>query len=180
MHQRLKVWRVCGLPIAAVFLLLQPSPSANSEDMQFNTGPISFTERCIIEVQQDGTFGTSPNLRVLNSQNFGGSGAQILVTSIKRATGASPGARFRITLEPPSSFTTAPPGGDDNVNWRTRFTGSSVSNGINFGMRNGTNARRLPRAGTSVTQITGHLRARKTSGIFPAGNYRAEALFRCE
>ena len=166
--------------ILATAVLVHPGTSANSEDMQFNTGPISFSERCIIEVQQEGTFGTSPNLRVLNSQNFGGIGAQIRVTSIKRSAGSSPGARYRITLEPPSSFTVGPPGADANVNWRTRFTGTSVSNGVNFGMRNGTRARRLPRAGTSVTQVTGHLRARKTTGIFPAGTYRAEALFRCE
>ncbi|MGI9350485.1 MAG: hypothetical protein ACR2O3_02880 [Rhizobiaceae bacterium] len=165
--------------VAATFL--QTGTMAQSEDMIFGSSPALNGESCEIQVLRDGTFGVSPNFRALNSQNFGGIGAEIQVTSRKRSQGAAPGPRFRITLEPPASFTTAPPGGDDNVAWRTRFSGVSVSNGVNFNTRNGLNARRLPRTGTSVTLVTGHLRARKPVGeLFPTGNYVAIATFRCE
>ncbi|MEM9278359.1 MAG: hypothetical protein AAGA76_07275 [Pseudomonadota bacterium] len=160
-------------------VFLQTGYTANSQNITFGSLPIVSAETCIIELVQEGTFGVSANERTLNSQNFGGTGAQILVTSRKLGSGG--GSRFRITLEPPAAFTIAPPGGDDNVTWRTRMSGVSVSNGVNFNNRNGTNARRLPRNGTSVTQVTGHLRARKPAGdSFPPGNYRAEAIFRCE
>ncbi|MEM9332980.1 MAG: hypothetical protein AAGA53_16785 [Pseudomonadota bacterium] len=162
-------------------VVLYTTYPASSQDINFSSSPIISGESCVIELVQEGIFGVSANERTLNSQNFGGVGAQILVTSRKRGAGDSPGPRFAITLEPPTAFTTAPPGGDDNVTWRTRFSGVSVLNGVNFNNRNGLNPRRLPRRGTSVTQITGHLRARKPAGdAFPPGNYRAEAVFRCE
>lgn len=169
-----------GTSILTAVWMMQPWV-AHSEDIIFSASPAMSGESCIIELLQDGTFGTSTNLRLLDSRRFGGIGAEILVTSRKRSTGAAPGPRFRITLEPPTAFTAAPAGGDDNVDWRTWFSGTNVSNGINFNRRNGVNGRRLPRAGTSITQVTGHLRARKPNGqTFPAGNYSAEAIFRCE
>ena len=168
-------------PAMLAVSFLHTGTTAQSEDIIFGSSPSLNGESCEIQVLRDGTFGVSPNFRTLNSQNFGGIGGEIQVTSRKRSQGSAPGPRFRITFEPPSSFTTAPAGGDDNVAWRTRFSGVSVSNGVNFNMRNGLNPRRLPRTGTSVTLVTGHLRARKPAGeMFPTGNYVAIATFRCE
>ena len=163
----------------AVFLL-QTQHAAQSEDIIFNASATTSGEACIIELQREGQLGISPNLRTFNSERNGGFGALVQVTSRKQTPSPTPG--FEITLEPPTSFTTAPAGGNDNVSWRTRFLGTSISNGVNFNRRNGTRSVDLPDDGTSITQVTGHLRARKPRGdVFPGGGlYRAEALFRCE
>lgn len=167
--------------VACAFIALGlPIADSLAANVTFVGGPNISSESCQIEILRDGTFGVNPNLRAMNSRNFGGLPAEVQVTSRKFGRGAGPGPRFRITLEPPSTFITAPPGGNTNLQWRSWFSGTSVSNGINFGLRNGVSGRRLPRFGTSVTLITAHLRARKSTGIFPAGTYRAEAVFRCE
>lgn len=164
----------------ALGVSLLSAQSVNSQNVRFQSSPEVSGETCTIELLQEGTLGASPNSRVLNSQRANGAGAQIRVTSRKRLAGDAPGARFRITLEPPTTFVSAPPDGDTDVSFRARFSGTSVNNGVDFGIRNGTNARRLPRTGTSVTLVTGHLRARKDIGVFPGGDYRAVAVFRCE
>lgn len=156
------------------------SVEAQTADVQFNGGPNINGESCTIEVLRDGTFGVNPNLRAMNSRFFGGTPGEVRVTSRKFGQGSGPGPRFRITLEPPATFSSAPAGGNTNLDWRSWFSGTSVSNGVNFGLRNGTRSRGLPRLGTSVTLVTAHLRSRKTIGIFPAGDYTAEAVFRCE
>ncbi|MEM7214604.1 MAG: hypothetical protein AAF423_03600 [Pseudomonadota bacterium] len=155
--------------------------TVHSADMGFITSSATIGETCLIQLIQGGTFGVSGNQRTLNSQNFGGTAATIHVTSRKRGPLDSPAAAFQITLEPPTAFTIAPPGGDDNVAWRTRFSGVSIQDGVNFNTRRGTRAVTLPEAGTSMTEITGHLRARKPRGqSFPDGSYTAHATFRCE
>ena len=170
----------CAFVAMIAIFLLQTQFAAKSEDIIFNASSTTSGEACIIELQREGLLGISPNLRTFNSERNGGVGALVQVTSRKQSPSPTPG--FQITLEPPTSFTTAPAGGDDNVSWRTRFLGTSISNGTNFGRRNGTRAVTLAADGTSVTQVTGHLRARKPRGdAFPGGGlYRAEALFRCE
>ena len=85
--------------LAASFL--HTGTTAQSEDIIFGSSPSLNGESCEIQVLRDGTFGVSPNFRTLNSQNFGGIGGEIQVTSRKRSQGSAPGPRFRITFEPP-------------------------------------------------------------------------------
>ena len=148
--------------------------------IQFNTSATVSAESCVIQVIQNGTMTANPSSTVLSSKNAGGIGARAIVTSRKRGRGNNPGPRFRVTLEAPFSFSGAPVGGNTNVNFTTRFSGISISRGKNFAERNGTNSVRLRRHGTSVTEITGHLIATKTTGAFPSGSYSGQATLRCE
>ncbi len=134
-------------------------------------------ESCTIIVNQAGTMAASSDARTLSSKLTGGIAGLATVTSRKRSQ--NPGARYRLTLDAPSAFTSMPVGGDAGVTFATRFSGISISRGRNFTERDGNSSVRLRRRGTSVTQITAHLIANRPDS-FPGGSYSAVATLRCE
>ena len=171
-----------GFPALAIALMLSGGSSvrASSAEIPF-TGAVNIAaESCIVQLLEAGTMFANNNKTRLESQRFGGTPGRARVISRKLDQSTGTTGRFRITFEPPTAFTSAPAGGNDNVRFRTRYSGTSELNGVNFGMRNGTRAVRLPRFGTTVTLIEGHLLTRKRSGIFPDGLYSAEVILRCE
>lgn len=172
----------CKFAGAGALLLATPADVyAASGDIPFTGGPGIGSEICIVEVINAGTLAPRLNFRRLSSKEAGGSAGMAIVTSRKFGAGSGAGARFRVSLDEPTSFDSAPVGGNDNVVFRTRFSGTSISNGRNFGERRGTRSVGLPRLGTTITQIDAHLIARKTGGnIFEAGDYSATAVLRCE
>lgn len=135
---------------------------------------------CLLQLVRAGITAPSTDNTVLDSQNAGGLSAQIRVISNRASVNAPVLPGFKISFEAPTSFTTAPAGGNANVNFQALYSGSSVTDGVNFALQDGINEVTLPSAGESTTQITGHLRAEKTTGTFPAGSYASEAVFRCE
>ena len=171
--------RLPGFCAASVALCLFPlNATGQSADIPF-TGNVTVSgDSCTIQVLNDGRLDATPNLRVLDSRRFGGFPAQILVTSRRPAVATTPG--FQITFDPPANFAISPPGTGNDIDWRVWHEGTSVTDGINFTRRRGFRSRTLPATGFSVTQVAGHLRARRNNGIYPEGSYRAIGIYRCE
>lgn len=171
--------RVYAFAVALAALCAFPlNATGQSADMTFSGDPSVIGSSCTIQILRDGRISASPNLRRLDSRRWGGFGAEVLVTSRQPDVATGPG--FEITFDPPTDFAVAPAGTTTNINWRVWHQGSSVSNGVSFGRTRGFNAQALPDTGISVTQITGHLRARNNDGIFSEGFYRAIGTYRCE
>lgn len=176
----LRIWRgttgaaakCCGL-LMVLFIFLTPS---SAQDVTFTATSMQ-QESCIIVVDQFGTMTTSTDMLTLSSKEAGGVGGLATVTS--RKLRQNPGPRFSVTLEAPSTFTSMPVGGDAGVTFQARFSGVNISRGRNFAERNGNRRIRLRRRGTSITQITAHLIATRSTP-FPGGTYSAEATLRCE
>ena len=155
--------------------------SAITMDLPFGSGAVVSGETCSISLINPGTLASNVGNTILGSKETGGVAGSAVVTSRKhtRASGTR-GPRFRVSFEPPSSFTSAPATGNDNVVFSTRMSGTAVGRGTTFGERNGTNSRQLRRGGTDNTRITAHLIATKSTGTFAAGTYQAEGVLRCE
>ncbi len=163
------------LAVAAVFAI---TTAAGAQTMPFASGPSISTEYCQIVINQSGVMTTNVGETVLSSKETGGSGGIATVTARRmRPSGI---ARFSVTLEAPTTFTSMPVGGDTGVTFATRFSGVSIYRGRNFNERRGNRRVRLRRNGDSITEITGHLIATRTGLTFPAGTYDAVATLRCE
>ena len=146
-------------------------------------GDPSANGSCTIQISRNGSFGAvSPvggiNPTALDSRNPGGLSAQLLVSTFLPANNTTRG--FRITLEAPSVFSTAPAGANADIQFESFFSGSSVNNGITFSEQNGEDFQELSSTGVGATLITGHLRASKLIGDLKAGTYQAVSVFRCE
>ena len=86
----------------------------------------------------------------------------------------STGNSFFVSADAPSAFTTAPSGGDANVDFSVRYLGSGATTIADTA---GTTPTRV---NAGVTLLTVNLTAEKSSGTFPAGAYLTEAVVRCE
>ncbi len=171
--------RAFGLAVASLTLCLFPlDATGQSAGITFSGNPSVTGSSCTIVVLSDGRIDASPNRRRLDSRFWGGYGAEIQVTSRQPAIANGPG--FDVTFDPPVSFASAPVGTTTNIGWRVWHQGVSVSNGVNFTRSLGFRSQTLPATGISVTQVTGHLRARNNDGPYDEGFYRAIGTYRCE
>jgi hypothetical protein len=163
--------RVGNIVCAAAMFAFTANPNlalAQQADVPFQ-GTVDENSSCIIVVQQAGEMIATPDATQMSSAFAGGTFGMADIYSFRN---------YFITAEPPSFFDTAPAGGLTGATFSTTFSGQDIFRGRNFAWRPGTNAVRL-RGGFSITRVSVHLSAVNPSG-FPAGNYTAHAIMRCE
>lgn len=127
---------------------------------------------CTILVNQTGIMAPNAAIDRLGSGQGGGRRAQATVTassllcSILNLLDC-----YSIAAVAPSSFLSAPNGGDSNVAFTSVFSldgGPDQPGGTPAKLVNGTHG------------VTVDLTAARTSGIYPAGAYQAQVVLRCE
>ena len=169
-----------SLAICALFSSVALNTKPASANVGLNSGIIVTDNRCEIVINSSGTLAPSADQMVLSSQETGGVGGIATVTSIKPAGGGGNPRQFTLTFEAPTTFTSMPTGGDTGVTFEARYSGVSISNGRNFGEREGSRSIPLRSTGVSITEVTGHLIATRTGTTFPQGAYSAVGTLRCE
>lgn len=149
----------------ALGLLLWSADSARAV-----TANVEFTANiggaCVLLVANNGLLAADTGFTVLSSSQLGGVAASVTATTTD--------ASFDFSASTPSSFTTAPSGGDTNVTFATTYSGvgttiipstpGATTTPLNFG----------------VTVLSINLSATKSSGVFPAGSYQADVTATCE
>ena len=133
------------------------------------TGSVTYPNLCAIVVQQDGTMTASPDATQLSSKLAGGVAGVADIYSFRN---------FWISVDTPSTFITFPPNGDTGVTFGVTYSGTDIFRGRNFAEQPGSNRVRL-RGNYSITRVTVNLTATKPGG-FPAGDYSAYTVVRCE
>jgi hypothetical protein len=121
---------------------------------------------CEIVLFSGGTMRPSPDNTELTSSSFGGvSGrAQVVATN----------SSYKISIDDPMGFASAPPGADDGTIFSTSYSGtgdtsfSRTAGNIPVNIKNGT------------TNVEVDLTALKNNDAFPAGTYSASLTLRCE
>lgn len=121
---------------------------------------------CQIVLTQAGSMNPSVDRRKLSSRIPGGKPGYANVTTTN--------GRYRIHVDLPVSFVSAPVQGNDDVKFAAGFRGNGATN---FGPTKYTLSRKLRRG---MTRITTNMHARKTVGAFPSGHYSAALTLRCE
>lgn len=124
------------------------------------------TSTCVLTVGIPGVLSPDAGFTSLASTNPGGLAGTVSVLS----TGGS----FGVSADAPTAFTTAPTGGDANVDFFARYQGSGATT---IGDTPGTTATPV---NAGVTLLNVNLRAEKSAGTFPAGAYLTEVVVRCE
>ncbi|WP_182422401.1 hypothetical protein [Aureimonas sp. ME7] len=133
---------------------------------------------CTLIVSSTGTLAPSPNLRTLSTENPGGRAARVRVSTVLKV-GVSPLTCstvlqvncFRVTIVPPTQFSSAPLNGDANVAFTPTVSTAGGSSFLDL---------------LSLVVLYGDrdldlgLTATKTQGVFSAGLYQAEQTVRCE
>ena len=128
---------------------------------------------CTIMIGSSGTMKANPAINTFGSKQAGGSSASATITaSSLLCTLLDLLDCYSVSAPAPAAFTSAPSGGNTNVNFATvfRLDGSGVD-------ILGSSPQRVSN-GTHSLQVD--LTATKTSGIFPAGNYQGTVTVRCE
>lgn len=123
-------------------------------------------QTCAVIIGNGGVLAATPEAMELSSRSFGGApGSAEVVTD----TGS-----FSLQIDTPLGFSNAPAGGNDGVTFHASYSGFGVTS---FSETPGNIPVRLKNGQTS---IQAHLWATRTSSPFPAGQYRAELVLRCE
>jgi hypothetical protein len=154
--------KVVFAAIAAGLLVSAPAHAVTG-NIPFN-GSVSNT--CVITVGGSGTLAASTDYTVLGSEQTGGSAgtASVLAT----------GAGFSLSADAPTSFSTAPATGNNNVVFEANYAATGANN---IAKTDGLTKTVLSR-GTSAVTI--NMSGTKTSGTFEAGPYAATVILRCE
>lgn len=127
---------------------------------------------CTIVVHNQGTLKNNPAITVLGSKQAGGSPVAATITpnslvcSLLNLIDC-----YSVSAPAPASFVLAPGNGGANVGFASVFRlngGSELPGNTPVKVQNGTH------------QVQVDLTATKSSGVFTAGDYRAELLLRCE
>lgn len=121
---------------------------------------------CAIIIGRTGSMNVNPEANEISSIGWGGQPgeAQIVATN----------SSFNLSMDEPLGFSLAPPKGNDATVFKSTYSGFGATN---FSQSPGNTKIRVKKGTTS---ITANLTATKTSGTFPAGQYRAELTLRCE
>ena len=136
------------------------------QDMLRTNAAKGNNQACAIIIGRTGTMNINPEANEISSIGWGGQPgeAQIVTTN----------GSFNLAMDAPFGFSLAPPNGNDATIFNGSYSGFGATN---FAQTSG-NAKISLKKGT--TSITANLVATKTSGTFPAGQYRAELTLRCE
>jgi len=123
-------------------------------------------QTCIIAVSNGGAIAPNPEATELSSRGFGGAPGK---AEIFTSTGS-----FSLVADAPLGFAMAPTGGNDDVSFSVSISGFGVTS---FSDQPG----RIPvRLKNGQTSVEANLVAKRASGFFPSGHYRAELVLRCE
>jgi hypothetical protein len=137
---------------------------------QAATGTVPFTgivtTTCVLTVGLPGVMAPTADYGTLSSSASGG----IAGTVQALATGGN----FKVSAVAPTSFTLAPPGGGDNVNFAASY---SAAGSTTIGTTPGANQTAL---NAGLTNLSVNLAATKSAGVFAGGAYAAEVIVRCE
>jgi hypothetical protein len=161
-------WRIAALGCTAC---LFAATSANAQKSDFGVdpylpAPAANKQFCQIVVNQNGAMAQNVGSTKLTSLiNPGQPGMADVTTS---------NGSYYLSVDRPSGFSNAPPGGSDDVEFSTQFTGHGVTN---FGLSPGDSRVKLK---NGLTNVEIHLEAKKLRGAFKAGHYRATVILRCE
>lgn len=142
---------------------------ASSQGVLF-VGNITDANRCAVNIINDGHLALSADMRTLSSKLPGGWGGVADVTSSRA---------YNMTVEAVPFFTQSPSGGNDNTTFEARFSGVSISKGVNFAEQAG-NIPVKTLGANSTTRITAQLIATRTGSAFPGGAYKGQVIVRCE
>ena len=154
----------------ATFLMVpvQQRVEAAQGNVQFGIN-ITTNNSCVVIVRRAGTLAQNAGGNVLSSKNAGG------VTGIADVFSL---LDYQVTAEAPPFFLNSPSGANTGTTFETTFSGTSITNGINFGEQPGTTPVTL-NTGFSGTRVVVDLTATRSDG-FPAGNYQTVSIIRCE
>ena len=147
---------------------LAPAVQAAQGNILFGVN-ITTNNACVVLVRRGGTMTQNVGGDVLSSKNAGGVTGIADVYSI---------FNYQVTVDPPPFFLTAPAGGNNGVSFETTFSGTSITNGVNFGEQAG-NIPVTLNSGFSGTRVTVDVTATRPDG-FPAGSYQTVSIVRCE
>lgn len=126
---------------------------------------------CTINIASTGTLTANPAVTTLGSGQSGGSAASVTVTtSSLLCTLLNLLDCYGLSAPAPVSFLSAPSGGDANVTFASSYTVDGVTYGGST----------ITRVSNGTRNIPVNLTATKATGIFPAGSYQAQVVFRCE
>lgn len=155
--------------IAGLSALLAPATAIPSSGTLHFGGNITYSNSCAIVVGAPGTITPNPGSTQLSSKNPGGQQGVADIYSIWR---------YDISVTSPDFFTNAPPDANTNTTFKATYSGESLYRGRSFSERPGDSSVRL-RNGYSITRVYVDLEADRTES-FPAGDYTAVAIVRCE
>lgn len=134
------------------------------------TGTVSFTgtvlSLCSLAVSSPGIIAPDSSYYELSSDYSGGTNGTVLAVTT--------GTGYSISTEAPSSFQSAPSGGNSNVSFDTSYSATGVTS---IPLTVGTIETQL---NVGLSTVAVHLSASKSDGTFPAGAYTAEVVVRCE
>lgn len=154
---------------AGLSVVLAPATAIPSSGTLHFGGNITYSNSCAIVVGAPGTITPNSDSTQLSSKNAGGKQGVADIYSIRR---------YDISVSSPDFFTNAPPDGNTNTTFTTTFSGESLYRGRSFSERPGDSPVRL-RNGYSITRVYVDLEADRADS-FPAGDYTAVTIVRCE
>lgn len=152
----------------AVTLSANNNVHAGQGDINFG-GDVTNAASCIIFVTQSGSLAPNVDATQLSSKLPSARAGKAEIWSFNK---------YDISVSSPTFFDTSPVGGDAGVNFTTTFSGQSLRRGKTFAERSGDNPIKT-RKRFGRTEITVNLVADKPDG-FPAGDYSAHTIVRCE
>ena len=126
---------------------------------------------CFIILQNEGTLGLDPSRQVLSSKETGGVSAVAEVHSF---------SNYWLQVDAVPFFVAMPTGGDTGVTISSTFSGQALNaRGRTFAERPGSQRIRLRRQ-YSATRVTIDMNATRVGSTYPAGDYTALSILRCE
>ncbi len=158
-----------ALAMAALCVAAWPSWSHAAQDNVQFWGNITTNNPCVVILGRQGQLGVSPDLRQLSSKLPGGLSGMVDVFALRS---------YDISVDSPTFFMTAPPGGNNGVSFVTTYSGAAVFGSTNFPEQPGSQKVRL-KNGFSLTRLNIHLVANRPDS-FPGGSYTAVTTVRCE
>lgn len=121
---------------------------------------------CAVIVGSDGQLAASPEANELSSVSYGGRAGQADVVASNSS--------YTLSVDVPLGFSLAPPGANDSLVMKASYSGFGATG---FSATPGNIPIRLNQGSTTVLV---NLVATKLTSLFPAGQYRAEIVLRCE
>lgn len=157
---------------AVVMLGGSAEQAADAASGNVNFGINIYTPNaCFIVVRNDGTLGVDATRQVLSSKEAGGVSAVADVYSF---------SNYWLQVDAVPFFLAMPTGGDSGVTISSTFSGTALNpRGRTFAERPGNNRIRLRRR-YSATRVTIDMAANRVGSPYPAGDYTALSILRCE
>lgn len=140
--------------------------SIESMQAMFQDGNPGNKHFCAIVVTQPGRLAPSPDNMELSSRQAGGTPGRAEIT----ATNSS----YNLSIDPPGGFDLSPSGGSTDTSFSATF---SATGSTSFAETPGAVAMDIKRG---VSQIEANFIAMRNDSPFPAGNYSAQLVLRCE